>query len=93
MEAGFCLAQSSDAEAIAIALLILLGIMIGLLVFILKIVIACKIFAKAGYCWALGFLMVVPVANLIMPFVLAFGAWPVQRELRFLKQQMPGPNS
>ena len=36
----------------------------------------CKIFSKAGYHWALGILMIVPVANIIMPFVLAFSNWP-----------------
>ena len=36
----------------------------------------CKIFSKAGYHWALGILMIVPFANIIMPFVLAFGDWP-----------------
>lgn len=40
----------------------------------------CRIFAKAGYPWALGILMVVPIASLIMPFVLAFGDWPALRK-------------
>lgn len=39
----------------------------------------CRIFAKAGYPWAMGILMMVPIANVIMPFVLAFGDWPVLR--------------
>jgi len=47
----------------------------------------CRIFSKAGYCWALGLLMLVPIANIIMPFILAFGDWPVQKEMRLLKQQ------
>ena len=36
----------------------------------------CKIFSKAGFHWALGILMIVPIANIIMPFFLAFGDWP-----------------
>jgi hypothetical protein len=40
----------------------------------------CRIFSKAGYSWALGILMIVPVANIIMPFVLAFGDWPIFRK-------------
>ena len=51
----------------------------------------CMIFSKAGYSWALGLLMLVPVANLIMPFILAFGAWPVLRELQMLRQQQSSP--
>ena len=44
-------------------------------------------FSKAGYSWALGLLMLVPIANIIMPFVLAFGDWPIYKELRLLRQQ------
>ena len=40
----------------------------------------CKIFSKAGFHWALGILMIVPIANIIMPFVLAFGDWPALKE-------------
>ncbi len=58
---------------------------IGLLV--LNIVIWWKVFKKTGYGGALGLLMLVPIANIVMLFVLAFGDWPVLRELRALKQQ------
>ena len=59
----------------------------GLIVVAIKILIFCKIFSKAGYSWALGLLMLVPIANIIMPFVLAFADWPIQKELRSSKQQ------
>jgi hypothetical protein len=72
-------------------ILIAFGILMGLIVLIIKILIYCKIFSKAGYCWALGLLMLVPIANIIMPFVLAFGDWPIQKELRLLKQQQEKP--
>ncbi len=52
-----------------------------------KILIFCKIFSKAGYSWALGLLILVPIANIIMLFVLAFAEWPIQRELRSFRQQ------
>ena len=61
----------------------------GLLVTILMAWVYCRIFSKAGYPWVLGLLMLVPIANIIMPFVLAFGDWPVHKELRILKQQQP----
>lgn len=57
-----------------------------LLIIPLKLLIACKIFHKTGYSWGLGLLMLVPIANIIMILVLAFGDWPVRRELRQLKQ-------
>ncbi|MEJ2704526.1 MAG: hypothetical protein P8Z79_19000 [Sedimentisphaerales bacterium] len=62
---------------VALALLVIVPI---------KILISCMIFHKAGYSWALGLLMLVPIANIILIFVLAFGDWPVRRELRQFKQ-------
>jgi hypothetical protein len=60
---------------------------ISLIALAIKALIFCKIFSKAGYSWALGFLILVPIANIIMAFYLAFADWPVQKELRQLKQQ------
>jgi len=47
----------------------------------------CRIFSKAGFSWAMGLLMLVPLVNMFVPFILAFSDWPVQRELRTLKEQ------
>jgi len=58
-----------------------------LIIVAVKILIFCKIFSRAGYSWALGLLMLVPIANIVMLFVLAFAEWPVQRELRSYRQQ------
>jgi len=69
----------------------LVMVFVCLLFFALTIVIWCKIFSKAGYSWALGLLMLVPIANLVMMLVLAFSDWPVHRELRSLKQQGASP--
>jgi hypothetical protein len=74
-------------------ILISFAILMGLIVFIIKTLIYCKIFSRAGYCWALGLLMLVPIANIIMPFVLAFGDWPIQKELRLLKKQQEKPGT
>lgn len=52
----------------------------------MKLLIFCMLFHKAGYSWAFGLLMLVPLVNIIMIFILAFGDWPVRRELRQLKQ-------
>ena len=35
-----------------------------------------KICAKAGFSGALSLLMLVPIANVILPFYLAFAQWP-----------------
>jgi len=38
-----------------------------------------KICSKAGFPGALSLLMLVPVANLILPFYIAFAEWPALR--------------
>jgi hypothetical protein len=63
-----------------------LAILLSLAVIALTIVVYCKIFAKAGFPWALGLLQLLPAVNLVMLIYLAFADWPVQRELRQLKQ-------
>ena len=56
-----------------------------LVVALIKTWINCMIFHKAGYKWAWGLLTLVPIASIILPFVLALGDWPVRKELRRLK--------
>ena len=80
--------QSGPEIVPAVGVVFMLFFMlIWLLVTLLMVWVYCRIFSKAGYCWALGLLIIVPIANIIMPFILAFGDWPVHRELRMLKQQ------
>ncbi len=81
-----------DAVPLYIALLIF-GVFVLLVVVVIKAVIFCKIFSKAGYSWTLGLLMLVPIANIIMPFFLAFADWPVQKEVRRLRQQQEKPEA
>jgi hypothetical protein len=66
------------------------ALMLVLIAAIIKTWIYCMVFHKAGYGWAWGLLILVPIANIIIPFVLALGDWPVRRELRLLKQQVKG---
>ncbi|MFC1738976.1 hypothetical protein ACFL1G_08015 [Planctomycetota bacterium] len=47
----------------------------------------CKMFSKAGYHWALGLLMLVPIANLVMMLYLGFSDWPILKEVRQLRGQ------
>jgi hypothetical protein len=48
-----------------------------------------KIFSKAGHRGVLGLLMLVPFLNLIMLCVLAFGEWPIERELSHTRKLLP----
>jgi hypothetical protein len=79
--------HSQHVAPVFLMIFIAFGILTSLIVIAIKVLIFCKIFSRAGYSWALGLLMLVPIANIIMLFVLAFGDWPIQRELRLLKQQ------
>jgi hypothetical protein len=73
--------------AVFVMLLITFIFFVALIVAVIKVLIFCKIFSKAGYSWALGLLILVPIANIIMAFFLAFADWPIRKELRLLKQQ------
>jgi len=77
----------SDMEPVFTVFLVMFVIFVALIVTAIKLLIICKIFSKAGFCWALGLLFLVPIANIVMAFYLAFADWPVQKELRQLKQQ------
>jgi len=74
-------------------LLMMFGIFFGLIALAIKALIFCKIFSKAGYSWALGLLILVPIANIIMAFYLAFADWPVQKQVRQLRQQQGKPQA
>lgn len=62
------------------------GIFLMLAISIFVAFVYCKIFAKAGFHWALGLLMFVPIVNLIAILVLAFSEWPIERKLRDYRQ-------
>ncbi len=68
-------------------------LLIGLVVLIssaIGVVCWCMIVKRTGYNWALGLLMLVPIANIVLFLVLAFGTWPIQRELESLKGTQAG---
>ncbi len=48
---------------------------------ILPVIVFWKICSKAGFPGALGLLMLVPIANVILPLYLAFAEWPVLKGL------------
>lgn len=67
-----------------VTLLVFTLIMVAAIVF--SVIIYWKIFSKAGYSGALGLLMFVPIANIVVLCILAFGEWPIYRELNQLRQ-------
>ncbi len=68
--------------------IILSSVLFSLVAIIFSVVIYWKIFSKAGYSGAMGLLMFVPIANIIVLCILAFGEWPIYKELNYLRQQV-----
>src|SRR6266849_1471847 len=67
--------------------IILSSVIFSLVAIIFAVVIYWRIFSKAGYSGALGLLMFVPIANIVVLCILAFGEWPIYKELKYLRQQ------
>src|SRR3989440_5974353 len=72
----------------ALAGIILSSVIFSLVAIIFAVVIYWRIFSKAGYSGALGILMLIPIVNIIMLCILAFGQWPIYKELNYLRQQV-----
>lgn len=83
----FTFSQGDEGIAAIGIAFILIFIFIGLAISILTAVIYCKISSKTGYHWAMGLLMFVPLANIILLLILAFSEWPIQRELQAFKRR------
>ncbi len=84
--------SSGGPETASFGCFFIFMMLVALSISILMIVAFCKIFSKAGFHWALGLLMLVPLGNVIMPLFLAFSDWPVLREQRGFPQT-PAPSS
>ncbi len=78
--------DSNQTGLLTGAIIIYAIIMLAIIAF--AIFIWWKIFVKAGYSGTLGLLMLVPIANLVVLLILAFGEWPILRELNGLRQQV-----
>ncbi len=67
--------HGSDVSA-GFAVFVLLFWVIGIVIVIIPF---WKIYAKAGFSKWLSLLMVVPIVNLIVLYVVAFSTWPAHR--------------
>ncbi|MFT7669184.1 MAG: hypothetical protein ACI8X5_001884 [Planctomycetota bacterium] len=61
-----------------------MGIVGGLA--LLYVVGFCSVFARSGFHWALGTLMLIPGVNVVLFLMLCFGPWPNNKELRSLRK-------
>ena len=65
--------------------MLIVSLAISAVIIVLSIVIWWRIFAKAGYSGAMGLLMFIPIANIIVLLILAFGKWPIEEEIERLR--------
>ena len=79
---------TSPVSTGALTGIFLSSVIFSLIVIIFAVIIYWRIFSKAGYSGALSLLMFVPIANIIVLCVLAFGNWPIYKELNYLRQQV-----
>lgn len=61
---------------VIVAISIMMGITVTVVLVVLPFWLICK---KAGFAGPLALLMLVPVANLVLPFYIAFANWPALR--------------
>ena len=66
-------------------------LLVSLIISAFTILVYCKIFSKAGYHWAMGLIALVPLGNFILLLILAFGQWPIHRELEALRHTQMAP--
>lgn len=64
---------------VLIVFLVIAAVLLGMLLTVLPF---WKICTKAGFPGPLALLMLVPFANVILPFYIAFADWPVLRQCR-----------
>ena len=80
--------NTTPIDAATLTTIILISGIVGLVGIIFAVIVYWRIFAKAGYSGALSLLMFVPIANIVMLCILAFGEWPIYKELNYLRQQV-----
>jgi len=76
---------SSDVGAVFVFVMMAFAILTALAITILMIVAWWKICTKAGFSGWLALLMLVPIANIVLPLIVAFMDWPVHQQLRACK--------
>jgi hypothetical protein len=88
-----CAMNPNEVLPVFVLITIALALLVSLIALLVKTWINCVVFSKAGYSWAWGLLTLVPIANIILPFVLVLGDWPIRKELRRLKDAAKAPTN
>lgn len=72
-----------------LSIILLIALPFVLLSSVLPVIAFWKICSRAGFNGALGLLMLVPVANIILPLYVAFAQWPVFKQDRVQNASTP----
>ena len=80
------LPNQSQTLGAAAGVPILVAVIFALFAAVFTVIICWRICSKAGYSGAMGLLMFIPIANIIVLCILAFGKWPIYRELERLRR-------
>jgi energy-converting hydrogenase Eha subunit B len=81
--------DATGAATAAAAGMGLFGFIMIAAVVALEIYICWRIASKAGYNGALSLLMLVPLANIAIILMFAFGEWPIEAQLRAARGGLP----
>ena len=81
------MSESESQALVAASTFMIVAALVGLAATVFMIIVYWKIFSKAGYSGAMSLLMLVPIANIVALCILAFGEWPIHRELHHRRQQ------
>ena len=78
--------MDSNFNTLGPALVIIFIIAIGLV--IVGIIPYWKIYQRIGQSGALSLLQLIPLVNLIMLYILAYGDWPIEREAKRTQDEL-----
>lgn len=70
------------AAPLVIILVLIPAVLLSIVAAILPVIAFWKICEKAGFPGALGLLMMVPIANFILPLYVAFAKWPIHEQMQ-----------
>jgi len=83
---------AQEVRGIGVGMIVLISLLFVLVADITFLLPFFWIFRRAGWHWAMGFLMLLPLVNLVMLYVLAFGRWPIRSRRHSEGSSGPGPS-
>jgi hypothetical protein len=89
-QSGF---ETGGAAGLVIILVMLFAGGLSIALLVLRIWAYCRIFSKVGYCWAFGLLIIIPLVHFVVPIILGFSKWPIEKQLQQLRVSSQSSNT